>query len=155
MRKLSYAAIAVLLAVWFICAGPASAAWDCADVLDVYQPGYLKSNRGTMRVKVSCTSDAGGDTYTLTNQDIKGAYFVALETDPDGTDVPAGVYTATITNDKGTTILTAANRSTTANEIMPASQTIGAYVPMFQTKITSTTLGNTKKTVFYLYFDIP
>ena len=156
MRKLSYAAMAVLLAVLFFFPGAALSAWDCEDAIDDHQPEYLKTHKGTLVVKVSCTSDAGAGTYTITNPDATGAYLVAAETVPGaGGDAPSAPYTLTVKNKKNTTILTAPDRSVTANEIVVASQTIGGYVPMFQTKIASTSLGDGNKSVFYLYYEKP
>lgn len=145
--------IALALMALLLFSTPSWADWTIVETLDKYTPEYLKLHKGVFRIKLDCTSDASGTTYTLTNTDTIGAYFYMVETIPDGSLAPDGTYDVTITNDLTTTVLTASGRSTTAKEIAMASATLGGYPPLFGTKITITTLGNTKKTAIYLYYD--
>ena len=144
---------ALALVACLLLAGPVWAEWDIKETLDKYTPEYLKVHKGAFRIKLACTSDATSTTYTLTNPDTRGAYFYMMETIPDGSLAPDGTYSVTVTNDLNTTVLTAAGRSTTEKEIAMSSATLGGYPIMFGTKVTITTLGNTKKTAIYLYYD--
>jgi hypothetical protein len=143
--------LGLLLAVVLL-ATPAFAAWTVTETLDKYAPEYLKLHQGTFRIKLACTSDASSTTYTITNQDALGGYFYMVETIPSGSLAPDGTYDITVTNDLGTTMLSALARSTTVKQIAMASATLGGYPIMMGTKITITTLGNTKKTDIYLYY---
>jgi hypothetical protein len=153
MTKVPKIVAAALVAFLLLVSSPAFAAWTITETLDKYTPEYLKIHKGAFRIKLACTSDASSTTYTITNPDARGAYFYMLETIPDGSLVPDGVYSVTVTNDLSTTVLTAAGRSTTAKEIAMASTSLGGYPIMFGTTVTITTLGNTKKAAIYLYFD--
>jgi hypothetical protein len=145
--------VALALVACLLLAGPSWAAWTVTETLNKYTPEYLKLHKGAFRIKLDCTSDASSTTYTITNPDTVGAYFYMVETIPDAVLVPDGTYDITVTNDLNTTVLTASGRSTTAKEIAMASGTLGGYPILFGTKVTITTLGNTKKAAIYLYYD--
>lgn len=151
MKKLTAALVIALVVGW---AAAGFAAWTVTDVIDQYSPEYLKTFRGTFRVKVNCTADAETGSHTLTVPDVKGAYLYKIVTVPSAApDAPTGAYTITVKDDTGATMLVAADRSTSATEVIMASTTISGFPMLFATALTITSPGNTKKMTIYLYYD--
>ena len=126
----------------------AQAAWTITET-----KGTIKDNKVEMRVvRLACTSDGSGTDWKL-ETDVTGWYLYAVRTDPDGTDVPSGVYTVDVEDELDFHILDLDSRSTTAIEMAKGSNTVGIFpMIMSQPSVVVSTLGDTKKADIYLYF---
>ena len=150
MKKL----IAVLVtAVLLLATQSVDAEWDCVVEEIVTSTEYLKTGHGTGRLKIECTSDASGYTYTIPGNDLRGAYVYALTTDPDDTVPPSAPYNISFADDVGPSLLNISGASTSTSEEWPAHATIGIFPLVFNPKLEFTTLGNGKKTSVLIKFE--